>query len=123
MRYVREIYLEASQKKIKIDTSKITAPEFRFATAKDTDEAKSDAIIAKSCGMSTKELQNLPFPDYQFIIRQWWNVVLTPIEDNKQVEFDEADLQKYGLQYGQIIKLVKAGEEQPPNSQSASTSD
>ena len=35
MRYVREIFLEASQKKIKIDTSKITAPEFRFATDKD----------------------------------------------------------------------------------------
>ena len=121
MRYLRDVVLEASKKVIKIDTSKITAPEIRFATDKETDVNKSDAIIAKSCGMTLKDLQGLPFPDYQQLVRSWWNVVLTPLEDIKIVEMDEDDAKKYGIEFGQIVKVVKIGTDTAPNSVSAST--
>lgn len=123
MRYLRKIKLEASGKSINIDTSKITVPEYRIAIDTNTDVNKSDAIVAKSCNLSLKELQALPFPDYQQLLAHWWKVVLTPMEDEKRVELDEKDLEKYGVKYGQTVVISKPGEKESPNSQSASTSD
>lgn len=123
MRYLREIKLDASGKIIKVDTSKITVPEYRLAVNTDTDVNKSDAIVAKSCNLSLKELQDLPFPDYQQIIFEWQQIVLSPMTDFKAVEMDEDDLKKFGVKHGQTVVIGKPGEKEIPNSQSASTSD
>lgn len=75
---VTEVQFE-SGRKVTIDLRKITIAEFRLAVDQKTEQNAADGVLAKACGLKTKDIQNLPMPDYQQLVKAWWEAATQPL--------------------------------------------
>lgn len=117
---VREIFLD-DNKKVTIDLRKISIGDFRLATDKDSAVDKSDAVVARACGMKLNELQALSQPDYRRIIAAWWEAATQPLEDHKLLKVSGDQAEKLGVAFGEVVRIVDK-DAADPNSPSESTS-
>jgi hypothetical protein len=120
----KKITLQQSGKVVEVDLGKISIAEYRVAISTTTDTVESDKILCKSVkGLNLKELQGLPFPDYQQLVGFWMTTALDPLHDVKKIRLTEEEVDKYGVKYGQEVEIARPEEPDSPNSPSASTSE
>lgn len=67
-------------RELTLDLRKISIKDFRFATANDTDNDKSDEIVARSVGLSVDKFQALSQPDYRRVVAGFWKAATQALD-------------------------------------------
>lgn len=68
-------------KAIAFDLDKITRKEFTdFARGKLTDD-QDNALLARVCGLTVKQIENLPQPEYRRLVRAFYKEAMEPLAD------------------------------------------
>lgn len=68
-------------KEVQCDLSKITIKEYRIIFNKETKQDDEDALIARCYGMSLKEYQALPYPDWKVLFTAFFEEARKPLAD------------------------------------------
>lgn len=69
----------SSGKELAIDLYKMTIAEWRQAFGASDEE--NDALIARCCGVTVDEVQGLPYPDYQLLVKSFLEAARNPLQD------------------------------------------
>lgn len=68
------------KKKYHLDLYKISIKQWRFMLDPESDEKKSDEIMANAWGMTREFLSNLPIPDYRKIVNLTITASASPVD-------------------------------------------
>ena len=68
---------------ITFDFYKINRREWRGLFDKTESDEESDAKVAKVCGLTYEQFENLPYADYHAMMREFWIRARDPIQDPK----------------------------------------
>jgi len=110
-----KIKLAVTGRVVEFDLSRISVSEFRLAVKDGSDQEESDKVLAKASGMKLKDLQGLPFPDYQILVAGWWEAAMHPVHQRAKVRMSDDEMKRLNLKAGQVVEIAAEGDPDDPN--------